>query len=56
MKRLLRCFDSRLWHTRTKAHMYHFMFEAEIIAGTPSLSNEVSEINWFHETALPELH
>ncbi len=54
--RPLGIFDSRLWHTRTKAHMYHAMFLAEIVAGEPSISHEVTELGWFKEDALPELH
>jgi ADP-ribose pyrophosphatase YjhB (NUDIX family) len=54
--RPLGIFDSRRWHTRTKAHMYHVMFLAEIIKGEPSFSHEVTELGWFKEDALPKLH
>lgn len=54
--RLLGIFDSRLWRTRTKAQLYHVRFQAEIVGGTPTTSNEVSEFAWFAEDELPELH
>lgn len=54
--RLLGIFDSRLWRTRTKAQMYHVRFQAEIIGGTPTTSNEVSQFGWFAEDELPDLH
>ena len=53
---LLAVFDSRLWHTRMKAHMYHAVFRAELVSGTPTPSNEMTEFVWAGETNLPELH
>lgn len=54
--RLLAIFDSRLWHTRTRLQMYDFYFQAELVDGIPSLSNEVTELRWFNETELTDLH
>ena len=53
---LLAVFDSRLWRTRMKAHMYHAVFRAELISGTPTPTNEMTGFVWADETNLPELH
>ncbi len=54
--RLLAVFDSRLWHSQVKAQLYHVMFEAEIVSGTPEASAEALEIDYFAEDDLPPLH
>ena len=54
--RLLAVFDSRLWHSKVKAQLYHVMFEAEIVSGTPMMSSEALEIDYFAENELPPLH
>lgn len=53
--KLLGIFDSRLWHSKTKAHLYHAIFLAETIDFVPKTSNEATEIAFFGENNLPEL-
>ena len=53
--RLLGIFDSRLWHSRTKAQLYHAIFLAEAANLNPKESSEAAEIGFFHENNLPQL-
>jgi 8-oxo-dGTP pyrophosphatase MutT (NUDIX family) len=53
--RLLGIFDSRLWHSKTKAHLYHTIFLAETIDLVPKPSIEATEIGFFGEKELPLL-
>ena len=53
--RLLGIFDSRLWHSRTKAHLYHAIFLAEAADVSPRTSNESTAVDFFAENDLPEL-
>ena len=52
---LLGIFDSRLWHSKTKAQLYHVIFLAESANPTPRPSREATEIAFFEETNLPIL-
>lgn len=52
---LLGMFDSRLWRSKTKAHMYHVIFRAESSDPTPIPSSEATEVAFFEETNLPIL-
>ena len=52
---LLGIFDSRLWHSRTKAHLYHAVFLAEATDVFPRTSSESTEVAFFGEDDLPEL-
>lgn len=52
---LLGIFDSRLWQSRTKAHLFHAIFQVEIIEGLPTTSAEALEAGFFTERNLPEL-
>ena len=47
--KLLAVFDSRLWETVPIAQLYHVHFLCELIGGTPTTSNEVTEVAWFSE-------
>lgn len=53
--KLLGIFDSRLWHSKTKSHLYHSIFLAEATDLTPMPSNEATEVGFFAENDLPEL-
>jgi ADP-ribose pyrophosphatase YjhB (NUDIX family) len=53
--KLLGIFDSRLWHSKTKAHLYHAIFLAETTELMPKTSIEATEIGFFGEYDLPEL-
>ena len=53
--RLLGIFDSRLWHSRTKAQIYHAIFLAKTDNLAPRESTEAMEIGFFAESNLPEL-
>lgn len=53
--KLLGIFDSRLWHSKTKAHLYHAIFLAETTNLTPQTSIEATEVSFFGEDNLPEL-
>lgn len=52
---LLGIFDSRLWHSQTKAQLYHAIFLAKTDSLTPRESTEAMEIGFFGENNLPEL-
>lgn len=52
---LLGIFDSRLWHSKTKAHMYHVIFLAESANPNPRPSSEAIEVAFFEEENLPVL-
>jgi ADP-ribose pyrophosphatase YjhB (NUDIX family) len=53
--KLLGIFDSRRWHSKAKAHLYHAIFLAEATDPMPRTSNEAIEIGFFGENELPEL-
>jgi ADP-ribose pyrophosphatase YjhB (NUDIX family) len=53
--RLLGIFDSRVWHSKTKAHLYHAIFLAETTYLLPRTTSEATEVAFFGEHNLPEL-
>jgi ADP-ribose pyrophosphatase YjhB (NUDIX family) len=53
--RLLGIFDSRVWYSKTKAHLYHAIFLAEATDVFPKTSSEATEVAFFGENHLPEL-
>lgn len=53
--RLLGIFDSRLWHSKTKAHLYHAIFLAEATDLSLATSSEATEVAFFGENNLPKL-
>lgn len=53
--KLLGIFDSRLWRSKTKAHLYHAIFLAEATYLKPKTSIEATEVAFFGENNLPEL-
>jgi ADP-ribose pyrophosphatase YjhB (NUDIX family) len=53
--KLLGIFDSRLWHSKTKAHLYHAILLAEAPDLMPKTSIEATEVAFFGENNLPEL-
>ena len=55
IKRLLGVFDSRIWQSRTRAHMYHFLFEVAIEKGLPTITPEATDWQYFSSGELPEL-
>ena len=54
-KKLIGIFDSRLCHSKTKAHLFHVIFLAETANLMPKTSAEATEIGFFGENELPEL-
>jgi len=52
---LLGIFDSRLWHSQTKAQLYHFLFLAEAGDATPTPGPEALDVDFFSEDSLPAL-
>lgn len=44
--KLMAVFDSRLWGTVLIAQLYHVHFLCELVAGTPTTSNEVTDVAW----------
>ncbi len=56
--RLIGVFDSRFWGTRSRHHIYHFVFLCEPIHpirfDPPEFALESLERGWFSETSLPE--
>ena len=53
--KLLGIFDSRLWRSKTKAHLYHAIFLADSTDIMPEPSIEATEVAFFGENNLPEL-
>lgn len=53
--KLLGIVDSRLWHSKTKAHLFHAIFLAEASNLIPQTSSEATEIGFFGEKDLPVL-
>ena len=53
--KLLGIFDSRLWHSKTKTHLFHVVFLAETNNLIPKTSIEATEIGFFAENDLPAL-
>jgi 8-oxo-dGTP pyrophosphatase MutT (NUDIX family) len=47
--KLMTVFDSRLWSTVPVAQLYHVHFLCEPVSGTPTTSNEMTEVAWFSE-------
>jgi ADP-ribose pyrophosphatase YjhB (NUDIX family) len=57
VKSLVGVFDSRLCGTRTRHHLYQFVFLCEPLdqgSGSPSHEIEVLEVGWFAEADLPQ--
>lgn len=53
--KLMAVFDSRLWGTVPVAQLYHVHFLCELVSGTPTTSNEVTEVAWFEEQQAKDL-
>lgn len=53
--KLLGIFDSRLWHSKTKAHLFHAIFLVETADFAAKTSLEATEIGFFREDDLPPL-
>ena len=52
---LLGIFDSRIWRSKTKAHMYHVIFLMESANPIPRPSQEAMDVAFFDEQNLPVL-
>ncbi len=52
---LLGVFDSRLWKTQTKSHLFHFVFLVESENPDPKPGSEALAADFFSESNLPEL-
>lgn len=55
IKRLLGVFDSRIWKSKTRMQLFHFVFQAEADNPTPQTSSEALEVGYFSEGELPPL-
>ncbi|MEA1977676.1 MAG: NUDIX hydrolase N-terminal domain-containing protein [Chloroflexota bacterium] len=52
---LLAVFDSRLWKSKSKTHLYHFVFLVEADNPKPTPGPEALSADFFSEADLPEL-
>lgn len=52
---LLAVFDSRLWKSKSKSHLYHFAFLVEVDNPEPTPGPEALSVDFFSESDLPEL-
>jgi ADP-ribose pyrophosphatase YjhB (NUDIX family) len=52
---LLGIFDSKIWHSRLKTHLVHFVFLAEAEHKTPIPGPEAIDADYFEDDKLPEL-
>jgi ADP-ribose pyrophosphatase YjhB (NUDIX family) len=55
IKRLLGIFDSRIWKSQNKFHLYHVIFEVGTEDDSPVLTKESLDWGYFGESELPEL-
>ena len=53
--RLLGVFDSRIWHSLMKGHMYHCIVEVEVQGADPCPGPEALDAAFFPEGSLPPL-
>ncbi len=52
---LLGVFDSRLWQSASKAHLYHLIFQVDVPAGEPTPTTEAMDVRFFEMTDFPPL-
>ncbi len=52
---MLGLFDSRFWNCRSKRQIYLHVFEVDVPAGEPTVSNETLDARFFDPLQLPEL-
>ncbi len=55
IKRLLGVFDSRMWGTRSKSHLYHVIFEIDAGEDEPAITTEATDYGFFAVNELPDL-
>jgi len=55
VRQLLGIYDSRLWHSDTRIHFYHFLFLVEAEDLMPRPSDEVFDAAYFAEDNLPPM-
>jgi 8-oxo-dGTP pyrophosphatase MutT (NUDIX family) len=53
--RLLGIFDSRIWKSKNKLHLYHVIFEVLVENGSPIVTKEALDWRFFGSDELPEL-
>lgn len=53
--KLLGIFDSRLWHSKTKSHVYHVVFLTECDTDQPVAGPETTDVGFFSRDGLPTL-
>ena len=53
--RLLGVYDSRIWGTRAKFHLYQATFQVEPGNGEPIAGPETTDVGFFPEDSLPDL-
>ncbi|MDC7219789.1 MAG: NUDIX hydrolase N-terminal domain-containing protein [Spirochaetales bacterium] len=54
-KQLIGLFDSRLWNSKLKHHLYHYIFLVEADTSTMKTTDEALEIGFFTKDNLPDL-
>lgn len=54
--RMLGIFDSRLWDSFARFHLYHIVFEFEINSGQPQTTLEAIDFGFFSKEELPPLY
>ena len=52
---LLGIFDSRIWHSQLKSHLFHFVFLVKPTGDEPKPGPEALDVGYFAEDHLPEL-
>ena len=52
---LLGIFDSRIWKSQLKSHLYHVSFKVNVARGKPVTSNETTDCGFFSADNLPVL-
>ncbi|MBW8009805.1 MAG: NUDIX domain-containing protein [Chloroflexi bacterium] len=55
VERMLGVFDSRIWETMSKTHLFHFIFKVETGDQTPNIKQETINVGFFAEDELPPL-
>lgn len=55
INRLLGFFDSRVWKSQQKTHIFHVIFQVEALRGEPAVTKEAPDSGFFSSGNLPPL-
>lgn len=55
VRQFLGIFDSRLWQSYSKAHLYHMIFQVDVTADEPAPTTEAIDVRFFEMTDFPPL-